>query len=51
MSTFIFVTSFTRLTKSHVSVADVSVTPFMSRPENIGLVPAARPSAAGPAAP
>ena len=51
MTTFIFVTSFTRFTKSHVSVADVSVTSFMSMPVNIGLTPTVRPSAAGPAPP
>ena len=51
MTTFIFATSFTRFTKSHVSVADVSVTSFMSRPANIGLTPTMRPSAAGPAPP
>ena len=35
----------------HVSVADVSVTSFMSRPVNIGLTPTVRPSAAGSAVP
>ena len=45
MTTRILVTSFSRFTKSQVRVADVSVTPVMSRPSNIGLGPTVRPSA------
>ena len=48
---FIDVTPFTRVMKSQVSVPEVSVTPFMSSPANIGLGPAARPLPPGPSAP
>src|SRR5262245_50343950 len=38
MTTFIFVTSFKRLMKSHVSDGEVSPSPSVFMPTNIGLV-------------